>query len=162
MANPDHLARLKEGAQAWKKFLDSGGDSPPDMASAYKANLAGAALHRLVLPWANLEQADLSNAGLVQANLFHAFLSDANLVGSNLADANLGDADLSRADLCGAVLCPSPARDYPASWTGSGTTQPQGRGIPSVQGEVRSLRSPGSGFAALRQRFYLLLTEDHG
>ncbi|MFM6108738.1 MAG: pentapeptide repeat-containing protein [Sphaerospermopsis kisseleviana] len=71
MANPEHLAILKQGIGVWNKWIEENQDVIPD----------------------------LSSADLCQANLRDADLRDANLRDANLRDANLCQATLSNADL---------------------------------------------------------------
>ena len=91
MADPAHLAKLKEGFAAWKAWRKQHPDIRPDL---YVADLGGA----------NLGGADLSVADLGGANLSGASLVDANLSGASLVDASLRSADLSGADLAGSRL----------------------------------------------------------
>jgi uncharacterized protein YjbI with pentapeptide repeats len=126
MANPEHLAILKEGEEVWDEWRDENPYISPDLswANLSEANLSGANLSRADLSWANLSRADLSDINLSSvlldmANLSWADLSGANLIGAdldmahlrnadlrnaNLSDANLSDANLSDANLYGANL----------------------------------------------------------
>ena len=107
MANPEHLAKLKEGVEAWTKWRKQN----PEIR---RVDLREADLHWSDLCWAdlsksNLGRADLSWADISRANLYDANLSGANLGGANLyqtnlGTANLGGANLSMADLRGANL----------------------------------------------------------
>jgi uncharacterized protein YjbI with pentapeptide repeats len=81
MANEEHLARLKQGVEAWNRWRDENREIRPDLAGA-----------RLV------------EANLRQANLVGAELTGAYLVGANLAWADLTRADLSRARLRSAIF----------------------------------------------------------
>jgi uncharacterized protein YjbI with pentapeptide repeats len=80
MANPEHLAKLKEGVEAWNQWRKT---------------------HPIV---ADFSEADLSRANLSDANLNEADLSRANLSDANLNEADLGQANLNGADLGGANL----------------------------------------------------------
>jgi len=91
VANDEHVAKLKEGVQAWNEWRKAHPDVTPD--------LSGADLDR-----ANLRVADLSGADLATANLSWADLNSANLGGADLATANLSCADLATANLNGANL----------------------------------------------------------
>ena len=91
MPDPEHLAKLMEGVEAWNKWRLAHLDVRPN-------------LHEADLSNANLSNVDLSKAMLVGANLFRADLSGAILAGSNLIRANLSKADLRGADLRGANL----------------------------------------------------------
>ncbi len=112
MANPEVLAMLKEGIEAWNQWRKEHPEiATPDLrhADLRNANLVAADLNR-----ADLEQADLREANLTGANLYGASLVAANLgranlkvaclVGTNLYWAKLCLADLSSANLRNAVL----------------------------------------------------------
>jgi uncharacterized protein YjbI with pentapeptide repeats len=86
MANPEHLAILKEGVEVWNNWRYENLDINPD------------------LSWANLIWTDLSGAYLLGAELYQANLSEANLTGADLTGANLSRANLSWADLYQADL----------------------------------------------------------
>ena len=96
LADPEHLAKLKEGVEAWNKWRD---EKPGVKADVDGANLSGAKLSD-----ANLSGANLNGANLSDANLSGANLSDANLNGADLSGAYVGGADLSGAKLNGADL----------------------------------------------------------
>ena len=81
MANPEHLAKLREGVAAWNAWRESNPDVRPDFRRA------------------DLRVADLSEANLYQAILLGALLSQALL-----SKANLRGADLSGAILWGTIL----------------------------------------------------------
>ncbi|MFM6036133.1 MAG: pentapeptide repeat-containing protein [Sphaerospermopsis kisseleviana] len=121
MANPEHLAILKQGIGVWNKWIEENQDVIPDLSSAdlcqanlrdadlRDANLRDANLRDANLCQATLSNADLSNADLVNANLIrakvqYADLSGANLSGADLSGARLDTSDLSRANLSGANL----------------------------------------------------------
>jgi hypothetical protein len=105
MANEDHLARLRQGVEAWNAWRKTDHASP-DLREAglADAKLSGANLLCADLSGANLVGANLSQANLVSANLSSAKLVRANLSRARLVGANLGNADLSRADLSRADL----------------------------------------------------------
>lgn len=86
MANPEHLAILRQGLEAWNKWRCENSGVIIDLSSA------------------NLYQADLSFANLYQANLYQANLIWANLTGANLTGANLIWSNLTWANLTGANL----------------------------------------------------------
>jgi uncharacterized protein YjbI with pentapeptide repeats len=106
MANPEHLAKLKEGVEAWNRWREDNSALPPDLSETKlsgtnlsKANLRDANLSRANLAEANLRRADLSWANLVEANLPRSDLSWADLSGTKLYRANLREAILFRAGL---------------------------------------------------------------
>jgi Pentapeptide repeats (8 copies) len=76
MANEGHVAKLKEGVDAWNAWRRENPDIRPD----------------------------LSVAELSEANLKGANLSGANLGGADLRGAALVDADLTGADLTGCLV----------------------------------------------------------
>jgi uncharacterized protein YjbI with pentapeptide repeats len=131
MANPEHLAKLKEGVGAWNEWRAGHPEISPNLVRAklrrasldganfrgaslvgaeliraelHRANLIGANLVGTNLVYANLNQAKLGRANLRNADLRDAILSDAKLVGANLAAAHLDRADLVDANLAGANL----------------------------------------------------------
>ncbi|MGA2903657.1 MAG: pentapeptide repeat-containing protein [Candidatus Korobacteraceae bacterium] len=121
MANPEHLAKLKEGVGPWNQWREQNPEIWPDLSEAdldkadlseadlnkanlREANLREAELIRASLREANLGSANLSNAKLFEADLRGAHLSKACLRGAYLRGAQLRAADLSGADLSGADL----------------------------------------------------------
>jgi hypothetical protein len=101
VANPEHLALLKQGVDVWNAWGAKEKSVRPDLR---EANLSDADLSGAFLTRANLSHADLSGANLSDADLRGAFLSHADLRGAFLAEANLSDADLSGAFLTEANL----------------------------------------------------------
>ncbi len=107
MANPEHLAKLKEGVEAWNLWRKQNPKvKRPDLCEAdlhwadlNRAHLSGASLTGANLNWANLWGADLDEANLQQANLRGANLSGANLSGANLCYATLVGTNLKEANL---------------------------------------------------------------
>jgi uncharacterized protein YjbI with pentapeptide repeats len=121
LANPEHLAKIKEGVESWARFRQQNPAVKPDLHKARLdkvnlegANLGGANLSKADLIGANIRVSDLSRADLSGAYLRGADLTYANLGGTNLKaaelggacleNANLSDADLRSADLRGANL----------------------------------------------------------
>ncbi|MGO9520280.1 MAG: pentapeptide repeat-containing protein [Candidatus Korobacteraceae bacterium] len=121
MANPEHLAKLKEGVKAWNQWREQNPEIRPDLVAAdlHSAQLGGAnlreadlfrvflSLAQLVeadLGKADLRKADLSKANLHSANLRRACLFRVNLGQANLREVDLSKANLVRADLYGADL----------------------------------------------------------
>lgn len=105
MANPEHLAILEQGVEAWNAWRHESSELP---------GLAGADLRGLELPHARLQHANLEGAFLDEATLAGADfegarLRRATLEGTNLRGASLYRvfarwADFSRANLDGAYL----------------------------------------------------------
>jgi uncharacterized protein YjbI with pentapeptide repeats len=110
MADSDHLARLKEGADAWNRYRAESGALPDlneaDLSgvSIPGADLRGGLMFRTNLRGADLSKAKLGDANVVEADLTDAKLIDADLVGCICIKSNLLSADLQRADLRGACL----------------------------------------------------------
>ncbi|MGF1520907.1 MAG: pentapeptide repeat-containing protein [Leptolyngbyaceae cyanobacterium] len=116
MANPEHVAKLKEGVEAWNQWRGKNPKVWPDLSSAKLnhaklsyaklgyANLSDADLSSAKLSYANLSDADLRNTNLYNANLYRAALRGAHLSNADLRSANLNGAVLSYASLSGANL----------------------------------------------------------
>ena len=111
MANPEHLAILQQGVEAWNAWRQEHPEVQPDLDRAdlsggklMEADLTKAVLLGVDLFGADLTQADLFGANLAQADLFGADLTQADLFGADLSGADLSGADLSGADLTEAVL----------------------------------------------------------
>jgi hypothetical protein len=101
MANPEHVAIVRQGAAAIAKWRRRNPGLRLDLSGA---GFDGLNLLEANLSIANLAGADLSGVNLSDANLTWADLTDANLGGANLTDADLTGADLTSADLSGAYL----------------------------------------------------------
>jgi uncharacterized protein YjbI with pentapeptide repeats len=113
MANPEHVAKLTEGVEAWNKWRAANPKVVPDLSNAIigedftgphlpsvnlsSANLAGAWLSRIQFYGADFASADLTGARLGACNL-----RAANLTMSDLTEANLSAANLTIATLAGA------------------------------------------------------------
>ncbi|MFM6282653.1 MAG: pentapeptide repeat-containing protein, partial [Dolichospermum sp.] len=109
MANPEHLALLKQGVGVWNKWRDENSGIIPNFnyidlratdlsyANLYGANLYGAELSKAILIWANLSKANLSKANLSKANLRGANLSAANLEKSQVIGTNFYNVTLTSA-----------------------------------------------------------------
>src|SRR6266850_908507 len=89
MANEDHLARLKQGVEAWKQWRSG----HPEI----QLDLRKADLTRADLPGADLHGADLGRANLDGANLSGARLSGVHFSGAYIEGTIFADADLSTA-----------------------------------------------------------------
>jgi len=101
MANPEHVARLKERVTAWNAWRRQSPDVLPELSEAdlNEADLTGADLTEADLSGASLSGADLSRTTLTKADLTAADLSWAHLLGTDLTQADLSGALLVAADL---------------------------------------------------------------
>ncbi|QDV18746.1 Secreted effector protein pipB2 [Gimesia panareensis] len=113
MANPEHLAIVKEGTEAIRLWHEENFKRSPGLptfkmdlrdADLSKLNLNGANLTGFNFGGANLSGADLSGATLHKSNLAQARLDGATLSHSDLSLANLTSANLSKAKLFKANL----------------------------------------------------------
>jgi uncharacterized protein YjbI with pentapeptide repeats len=115
MANPEHLAILKQGRDVWNAWREQS-DERPDLEGAglqdaylkgvnlSGGNLSGATLLRTDLRWARLEGANLAEAHLGWARLHGAILTGADLTAADLGSALLLRTDLAEATLTSANL----------------------------------------------------------
>jgi uncharacterized protein YjbI with pentapeptide repeats len=101
MANPEHLARLKEGVERWNLWRRDHPDAIPGLGSA---DLSGAYLRGVNFVAAALNEADFRKAYLNGADLRGAYLNGADLRGANLTVADLRGADLRGANASEAAL----------------------------------------------------------
>jgi uncharacterized protein YjbI with pentapeptide repeats len=121
MANPEHLAILKQGVEQWNKWREEHPDMRPDLSGAELkhtrlteadlrgVNLTSANLESSVADGSSFRRADLTLAvmnlaSLNGADLYRANLEEAELEGAHLRGADLEGVDLSRAHLIGADL----------------------------------------------------------
>lgn len=101
MANPEHLAILKQGVEVWNQWRRENPELRTDLSKAdlFKANLRGAHLFEIGLSGADLRGADLSGANIIKADLKGANLNEADLSGARLRGADLRGSDFSGADI---------------------------------------------------------------
>lgn len=106
MANPEHLAILKQGVKAWNDWRRQNPAVTPALSEAdlhgvdlCLANLQAANLSYANLVGIRLQGANLSGTNLERGDFQYAKLQEANLRLSNLRNANFCCADLVRADL---------------------------------------------------------------
>ena len=127
MANPEHVAILKQGVEVWNEWRRENRFVFPDLSEAdlrgldlckvnfrethlsdadlSEAKLNGACIDEAFLSGAKLDKADLGGGvGLHKANLSNASLKNANLANSSLDRARLTNANLSGANLSEAWL----------------------------------------------------------
>jgi uncharacterized protein YjbI with pentapeptide repeats len=101
MANPEHLAILRQGVEQWNKWRKEYPDANLDLRDA---DLSKVYLRGADLLAADFSQAILNGADLSEANVSAADFTGADLVGVNLPGADLRLASLKGADLRSAVL----------------------------------------------------------
>ena len=106
MANPEHLAILKQGVKVWNAWRRNNADVMPNLDShdlngtiLSGVNFFGADLSYVKFKGTDLTRADLRNAFINNADLSNANLSDANLALSQISETDLAQANLSNADL---------------------------------------------------------------
>ena len=111
MANPEHLAILKQGVEAWNDWRMASPYVLPDLsdgdlteAGSRRARLTGVDFKGVKLAGANLAGAVLEKANLLRVNLHHATLRGADLREANLEAADLRRANLREVNLSGAHL----------------------------------------------------------
>src|SRR3954470_5824000 len=136
MAEGDHVARLRQGVEAWNQWRRRNPKSRPALV---RARLRGTDLREMDLGDANLFEADLRHANLFGANLRGATLLWADLRGADLREADLSYATLFGAKLrgptCSARTCGTRTCAMQNSWS---------RCIPGAAAPPRSHRPPGS------------------
>lgn len=117
MANPAHVAKLRDGVEAWNRWREQNWNVKPDLSgldlssekSFKRTALWDSATGRISLAkanlgWADMHGANLRNVGLQEANLIEANLEGANFQGANLNNATLESANLSQVNLGDATL----------------------------------------------------------
>jgi hypothetical protein len=93
MANEEHLARLKQGAEVWNRWR---AENPTIRPNLFAADLIGADLIGAHLPEADLTEAHLTGVHLSNANLTGAHLTGVHLSKAEIGWTTFGDIDLSR------------------------------------------------------------------
>jgi uncharacterized protein YjbI with pentapeptide repeats len=111
LANPEHLAKLKEGVEPWNRWRKQNPEIRPDLREAdlcearlREVDLSNADLYGANLSFATLREASLRKADLSTANLNWVNLNEANLYGANLNASNLIEAQLLEAQLGSGLL----------------------------------------------------------
>lgn len=96
MANPEHMAILKQGVDVWNNWREDNPAIIPDLSSLVLPN---SDLHGIDFRKVHLRMGNLIGANLCGADLRNANLSLVRLGGANLSDSILSVADLQLADL---------------------------------------------------------------
>jgi len=116
MADPEHLAKLREGIKAWNRWRAKNPKLIPDLRNAdlnkgaldrvnlVAAECSGAHLFGAEINEADLRRANLSEADLEGASLEYTKLNQAVLEGTNFDEARLSRTRLRQANLGGASL----------------------------------------------------------
>jgi hypothetical protein len=113
MANPEHVAILKQGVEVWNKWREENRDIKPDISMAELsdltlsgANFGGTSLHGVNLQRSNLIGAAFGEFQMTDGMWRSGFtnLWGADLRNTNLSLAKFVDGRLTRADLRGALL----------------------------------------------------------
>jgi hypothetical protein len=99
MANPEHLAVIEQGVDAWNDWVSKHGGVLPNLEGADLSgqNLRGADFAGAKLSGANFTGSSLDNALFRYAGLNHAILYDAHLSKADLTGASISKADFGRA-----------------------------------------------------------------
>nr|WP_321514669.1 pentapeptide repeat-containing protein [uncultured Pseudodesulfovibrio sp.] len=109
MVNPEHLAILEQGVNAWNQWRDENPETIPDLMEAE--------LRKAKLQWVNLKNAKLQGAKLQEAELQYAELQRAKLQGAYLSHATLQEATASQARFEHAHLNESNLQNTDLRWT---------------------------------------------
>lgn len=121
MANPEHVAILKQGVDVWNMWRR---ENP-----MIKADLS-----LEVFFGVNLRQVNFSQVNLREAIFFAANLREANFFLSNLVFADLRETDLSGANLCRAILFGADLKDAGLFFTNfAGVNLSETKGLENIQ-----------------------------
>jgi TIR domain/Pentapeptide repeats (8 copies) len=112
MANQEHLAILKQGAEVWNQWREKNSLIQPDLnhvslggrVDYSQINFSGANLNFSGFTFANLSGANLNGATLMGAYLMGASLRGASLCDAQMSVTNLDSADLTDVDMSNATL----------------------------------------------------------
>lgn len=101
MANPEHVAILKQGVEVWNQWREANPDILPDLRQVklQAADLTQVNFNRVNLNGADLRAADLSLSNLNEVSLIGTDLSKTDIAEANLLDAKLMSAKLREANL---------------------------------------------------------------
>jgi uncharacterized protein YjbI with pentapeptide repeats len=107
MANPEHVAILKQGVEVWNRWRSENERLKPDLSQSKileGANLSGFNLAEVNLHKSNLYEAQISIADLTGANLSAADVRAAKMQGVSLVGADLNATNLSGAVIMDAMF----------------------------------------------------------
>ncbi len=121
MANPEHLAILKQGVEVWNKWRFENTKVVPDftfidfsyekligfdleVADFTGASLAHVDMRNTNLSMATLKKSNLSHVSFLSTDLSHSDITEADLYNSALHGTDLFEADLTGANLVGVSL----------------------------------------------------------
>lgn len=101
MANPEHLAKLKEGRKAWNAWRKKPGSAEPDLSGV---SLAGIDLSGFFLASTKLSGADLTGVRLVDTKIYDCSACDTVWTGARLERVTMFELDARGATFDGAFL----------------------------------------------------------
>lgn len=108
MANPEHLAKLKEGVEAWNAWREEQPDIKPDLGSknSSEVRFEGDLFvgYSLQTTGSDLAGLDFTGANFVGTNFGFSNLYGTNLRKAGLIKAEFFEANLNKVDLSSAVL----------------------------------------------------------
>ena len=114
MANPEHLAILKQGVEVWNRWRKEYPAIQPDLSWE---QFGATALAGVDLSGSNIAGTDFRQSDFRRASFGHANLASGNLAGANLTGADLGLVDLTETDLEGATLTDADLQLAHLGWT---------------------------------------------
>jgi uncharacterized protein YjbI with pentapeptide repeats len=124
MANPEHLAILKQGVKAWNAWRREHPELIPDLTGIdtvegqfASLDFAGIDLSRANASSGRLVRLFLYDANLSNANLRHTYFGLSDLRWANLQRAELMGADFTSADISFACLAHADVTDAEMGWT---------------------------------------------
>ncbi len=104
MANPEHLAKLNQGVEAWNRWRAENPSVTPDLQKAQIdiADLKGINFKGAGLRWAWFKTADMTGANLQDADFGYAHVAYSKMDGANLTGAYFREAACMSLSLRGA------------------------------------------------------------
>jgi uncharacterized protein YjbI with pentapeptide repeats len=113
MANPEHVAKLKEGVDAWNVWRKG----RTERADFRRADLSSSKLGRVDLTGADLRKTNFHRANLRKETLKGADLSGSILRRADCSGTVLSETDLTGADFSGAILDGANLNGARIGWT---------------------------------------------